>query len=246
MTLADVIASVNRNVYNKNMDKPIAHAIFPTLIYTNQLGDSPALNHMLEQELKYYLFDADQGIQGEYLGLADMHLNYNLESFYTRVTDNAKIYAETLGVDTELFDFYTVKSTVSKLSRPDQHFVSHKHFSSDISFIYYLRVPENSDSLFFQDNNRSNELFGALFDRDRDRSLLQEDNAFNRTRHWIEPMEGMLVLFPSKTSHGTANTTGIACQGDRIAIVGDINLVLKQGQKDWEMGKVSLDQWRRF
>lgn len=228
------------------MDKPVAHAIFPTLIFTNLLGDRLEINRLLEQNMGPYLFDPAEGIQGEYLGLADMHLDDNLSSFYSKVADNARLYADTLGIDIDLFDTYIVKSTISKISRPNQHFFPHKHASSDISFIYYLKVPENGDSLLFHDRNRANEIFDSLFDRDRERLLIKEDNAFNRIRHVIDPQPGLLVLFPGKTLHSTANTTGMPAAGDRIAIVGDINLVLKSGQDNWEMGKVSLDKWRAF
>lgn len=228
------------------MDKPIAHAIFPTLIYTNLLKDRIWINELLEQNLDPYLFDREQGIQGEYIGLADMHLVDDLKKFYSIIADNTRLYANTLGIDIDLFDIYIVKSTISKISHPNDHFFPHRHASSDVSFIYYFKVPENGDSLLIHDRNRANEIIDAVFDRDRERLLIREDNSFNKIMHAIEPQPGLLVLFPGKTLHSTANTTGIPAVGDRIAIVGDINLVLKSDQNNWEMGKVSLDKWRAF
>ena len=47
-----------------------AIGIFPTVIYCNNLN--PMINELLLQDIEPHRFSSDQ-IQGEYLGLANMH-----------------------------------------------------------------------------------------------------------------------------------------------------------------------------
>lgn len=220
-----------------------AIGIFPTVIYCNNLN--PMINQLLLPEIEPYRFSSDQ-IQGEYLGLADMHLAESLSEFYQIISSEARIYIETLGINNDLFDLYFVKSTLSKLSTPDQHFVTHKHHCSDISFVYYVQVPPGSDTLYFLNEYKPNELFGYMFNHDRDRSMIANINAFNAITHNIDPEPGLLVLFPGKTPHGTRNLSDEPFSGERIAIVGDINLVLKPEHNNWDTGKVNLSNWRKF
>jgi len=221
-----------------------AIAIFPTMIYTNNFD--PKISDKLLPFLSPYDFSSADGIQGEFLGLADMHLDDNLLDFYKMIVNEAGIYIDTLGINNKLFDLYIVKSTLSKISIPEHHFAAHKHFCSDISFVYYVQVPPGSDSLYFLNEFKPNELFGHMFDDVRERNMLTQYNAFNATAHYINPESGLLVMFPGKLLHGTRKMSPEPFTGDRIAIVGDINLVLKPDQNNWETGKVDLSRWRKF
>lgn len=221
-----------------------ALAIFPTMIYCNNFD--PNISAKLLPLLDPYTFSSDDGIQGEYLGLADMHLDDKLADFYKMITNEARMYLESLCINNDLFDLYIVKSTLSKISIPEHHFAAHKHFCSDISFVYYVQVPPGSDSLYFLNEFKPNELFGHMFDDVRERNMLTQYNAFNATAHYINPESGLLVMFPGKLLHGTRKMSPEPFTGDRIAIVGDINLVLKPDQNNWETGKVDLSRWRKF
>lgn len=227
------------------MTKPSVTAIFPTAIYQN---DVQGFQQLISDNIQPYWFSEDEGIQGEYLGKADMQINPNLRPFYERVADEIRTYLEVIGVDNELFDLYFVKSCLSKISTQKDHMVAHQHYCSHISFVYYHSVPENADCLFFHNHHKPNELFGNMINHERDRSFLVETNPFNASQFYIEPKEEMLVIFPSKLPHSTGPVTGrpLMSEGNRVAIVGDVHLVLKPGQDNWETGLVSLDKWSRF
>ena len=96
-----------------------AIAIFPTVIYCNNFD--PKISDKLLPFLSPYDFSSADGIQGEFLGLADMHLDNNLSDFYKMIVNEAGIYIDTLGINVNLFDLYIVKSTLSKISIPDHH-----------------------------------------------------------------------------------------------------------------------------
>ena len=227
------------------MTQPRLDAIFPTCIYSHQL-DSNLYQTDIDIAISKYMFNRQDGIQGEYLGLADMHQNPVLQDFYRAIADNARIYTDTLGINNKLFDFYIVKSCLSKHSYNDDTMGRHVHNCSDISFVYYYQVPENSAALMFHDDNQSNQLFGGMFARERDRQMLTQTNPFNATEWYMKPVKGLLVMFPGKLPHSTRKLTEEQFVGERIAIVGDINLVLKPDENNWETGKVSLSKWVRY
>jgi hypothetical protein len=227
------------------MNRPKIDAIFPTCIYSNTL-DTRMFDSDIDRVIDRYMFDRTDGIQGEYLGLADMHQEAVLQKFYTTIMDNIRIYTDVLGLDNSLFDFYMVKSCLSKHTQDTDVMNRHVHNCSDISFVYYHQVPENSAALMFHSGHHNNELFGGLFARERERSMLTANNAFNSTEWYMEPAAGLLVIFPSNLGHSTRKLSEGMFSGERIAIVGDVNLVLKPGQDNWETGKVSLDKWIAF
>ena len=54
-------------------------------------------------------------------------------------------------------------------------------------------------------------------------------------------------MFPGKLNHGTvANPSGIEQNGRRIAIAGDITLVLKEGFNDYESGRMNKNFLKKF
>lgn len=227
------------------MNKPQINAIFPTCVYSNQL-DSLLYHERLEAILKDYKFEPEQGTAGDYLGLNDLHLNTELTDLWTNIADNIRIYMEVLGINNDLFDLYFVKSFLS-LHRTETDNVSrHVHNQIDVSFLYYHTAPENCASLLMHDDNLSNELFGGLFARERNNSMLSETNAFNATEWAITPKPGLLVIFPAKLPHSTLKIAEGSFTGERVGIAGDVNLVLKPYEKAWETGHVSLDKWRKF
>lgn len=231
------------------MSQAKVNAIFPTVIYEHDLDQASDLEPLLREHIKPHMFDRDRGIQGEYLGLAKIHLDPDLEPFYSMIAEEARIYLEVLGINNDFFDLYIVKSTLSLLSNSEDHFSVHKHNSSDLSFVYYLSVPEGADCIFFHNQHKPNELFDGIFAPHRPRKMITEWNPFNAESFYIEPKPGKLVVFPGKLFHSTGpnpNHPNGMQAGERIAIVGDINLMLKPEQDNWESGKVSLDVWKKF
>jgi hypothetical protein len=117
--------------------------------------------------------------------------------------------------------------------------------------VYYANLPHNSDILNFNNHNQPNALFDGLLDTNPDptRCLINEINELNCKSYSIIPEEGQLMLFPSKLPHGTIwhpdNTEG-TITGKRVAIAGDINLILREDVVNFESGKLNPRHWRKF
>jgi hypothetical protein len=126
----------------------------------------------------------------------------------------------------------------------------HSHTTSDISFVYYLDVPENSDVISFANMHKPNEIFpGSLDDgRDYSHNLIREYCTANFNSYHFYPHEGMFVAFPGNMNHGTiANPKATKpFEGRRVAVVGDTSLYLKPEVKGLEIGRIAPELIKKF
>ena len=89
----------------------------------------------------------------------------------------------------------------------------HHHGNSDISAAYYVRAPINSGDIVFYDPRPA-----PVFSHPK----ANNPNSLNAMVNSINPVEGLLVLFPSYLDHSVnANMS----DEERIVISFNINLV---------------------
>ena len=235
-------------------DDITVHYMFPTTVYSVIPQPSDELLKIVLNNISDYIFDAQPrkdylAVTGEYVGKTNIHHNENLIDFFTVISKHAKNYVTLLGLKENIFDYYVNKCWLSIIQNKNVHMQYHDHWESDISFVYYVEVPENADCISFSNNFKANELFPGLFDDDKpfEKTFFTERNALNYTSYYIPPIPGLLVMFPGKLNHGTvANPSGIEQNGRRIAIAGDITLVLKEGFNDYESGRMNKNFLKKF
>lgn len=239
-----------------NNDKVNVFLVFPTAIYTAGLSEYKQYNDILLKNLDNYNFntrddnDDHYRMTGEHLGKINIHHNELFLNFFKQIINHAQTYVESLGIKSELFDFYINKTWLSIIDEPDEHMVFHNHSNSDISFCYYLEVPENADCLSFKNIHKPNQLFLGMMDDSRpiEKTFFRERNNLNYNSFYIPPYEGLLVMWPGHLPHGTIQNPykDEPQKGRRNALAGDISLVLKPGYNDFESGRISLDYMRKF
>jgi len=233
------------------MSSPQLFYMFPTAVYKNILSDFQKHNQVLRDKLKKYIFKSDEDtLTGEILGQIDIHLIPELNDFFEQVSSNIRQYLYSLGLKEELLDVYFSKVWLSVIDNKDLHMRYHDHSSADISFVYYLDVPENSDALSFRNMHRPNDIFPGAFDdgRDTKNTLIREYNSANYNTYHLFPEEGMLVAFPGRLIHGTvANpNSDKPFEGRRVAVVGDISIHLKPNVIGLEMGRIAPEAMKKF
>lgn len=238
------------------------HYAFPTAIFTQQLEDFKSINKIFLDNIEPYDFTSTgEVLTGEYLGKISMHHNPLFKDFYKIVSECARDYVDFLGMREDIFEYHFTKSWLSIIDKPTLHMRYHSHSVSDISWVYYVQVPENADAISFFNKHKPNELFSGFMDDGRDsplddlydftpkgKTFFKERNAANYTTFNVPPQEGMLILFPGKQQHGTIphpDATGPQL-GKRTAVVGDINLILKPGHLNFESGRINNDYMRTF
>ena len=77
------------------------------------------------------------------------------------------------------------------------------------------------------ENDKKNTLFGF--------------NKYNCNHYTITPLEGTVLLFPSRTLHQTQKFT--RRNGERIVIAGDIRITLRKDNADYHQGCTHPSQW---
>lgn len=230
--------------------------IFPTAIYMSQIGNYEEYNKLLLDNIDNYNFEtkteADKffRLTGEHLGKINIHHNTLFNDFFKHIALHAKSYVNFLGIKDELFDYYINKTWLSIVDDPVPKINYHSHSNSDISFIYYIEIPENPDCINFSNVHKPNELFQGMMDDSTtvSKTFFRERNEANYNGYHIVPEEGLLVMWPGHIPHGTIkNPYDDKDQvGRRCGLAGDISIVLKPGYNDFESGRISLDYMRKF
>tara|TARA_B100000508_G_C11354040_1_gene225443 strand:- start:294 stop:725 length:432 start_codon:yes stop_codon:yes gene_type:complete len=133
-------------------------------------------------------------------------------------------------------------------TRDEKEIPWHIHSTSQISFAYYVNMPPNSHQIQFANSNISNEFFGGINRENKhgyhDREMVKEYNSLNAQSFFMSPPEGSIILFPSNTQHSTKAMEGF--EGERLAIVGDVTLTLKEDQLNYSTGYIDPRYWKLF
>jgi len=233
------------------MNTPQLFYMFPTAVYKNVVEGYQQYNVLLRDKLKKYIFKSDEDtLTGEIIGQIDIHLIPELNGFFEAISSNIRHYLYSLGLKEELLDIYFTKTWLSIIDNKDLHMRYHNHTSADISYVYYLDVPENSDVISFKNVSKPNDIFPGAFDdgRDPEKTLIREYNTANFNSYHLFPEEGMLVAFPGNLTHGTlANPNADKpFEGRRVAVVGDISIHLKPNVVGLEMGRITPEAMKKF
>jgi len=73
---------------------------------------------------------------------------------------------------------------------------NHMHFKSFFSGVYYVKVPENSGNIQFTNPSNLQRVSVELY-----KSAFKEFNTFNAQNWMFQPVEDLLILFPSWLEH---------------------------------------------
>lgn len=227
--------------------------IFPTTIYTNTINDHK--KHKEEFYKIYPKYDYNQksikdgeewyNTTSENFGNPIIHLEDSLNDLFEEIISNVKTYVNDILKYQDIFDYIITKSWISRSRAAYENIRWHTHSTSHISFSYYLNTPPNSHSLKFSNPTNHNGLFSGL-NTSEVKDGVKERNELNASTFFINPEEGLLILFPSSMKHCT-ECTSKNFEGERLAIVGDITLVFKEdGTNDYSMGYINPKYWKMY
>ena len=223
--------------------------IFPTTVYVGEVNEHQ--KHKEEFYKIYPKFDYEETCEdntvSENLGKPFIHLESNLDPLFTEIASHAKKYTcEVLGYK-DIFDYVITKTWLSRARRPDNQIRWHIHSTSHISFVYYVNIPPNSHCLEFENTCTKNDLFKAMNieDNNPDRTMVENYNELNAETFYIHPPEGYVAMFPSSLTHNTKFKGG-EFEGERLGIVGDMTLILKEDQLQYSMGYIHEKYWKKY
>ena len=222
--------------------------VFPLSIYVDKIN-----KHEIYKKNFYKVYPKYDYVENERSdtvseGQSDpiIHLEPTLSPLFTEIADHVRSYIHNTLKFRDIFNITFTKTWLSRM-RDLKGIPLHIHSTSHISFVYYLNTPQNSHKLTFHNPHCSNSLFKTSTSEKGidDMNMVEEFNSLNSNTFFLHPEEGCIVCFPSSVLHGT-DSVAPDFKGERLAIVGDITLILKEEHLHFTNGYVSQKYWRQF
>ena len=222
--------------------------IFPTTIYVDKVENHKTFK---EQFLKLYeKFDYEENdisntvSEGQVNPL--IHLEPSMDDMFKEIVRHIKSYVLDTLKFKDMFNYSITKTWISR-ARDNKEIPYHVHSASHVSFVYYLNIPPYSHTTRFMNVENYNSLFlGAnSHETNDDKNMIAEYNMLNAKTFFIHQQEGHVAIFPSRVSHGT-QCIKQDFNDERLSIVGDCNLILKDEHLLHSMGLIDEKYWKKY
>ena len=217
-------------------------------MYVGEVTDHQT--HKEEFYKVYHKFDYEDSdansTVSENTGSPFIHLEDNLDPLFNEIILHTKRYVMDVLQYKDIFEYVITKTWLSR-TRSQKEIPWHIHSTSHISFVYYLNMPPNAHKLKFLNPHNKNSFFlgMSLESRYEERTMVKEFNQLNSEEFYIHPPEGTVALFPSSIQHCT-QCVDKSFDDERLAIVGDITLTLKEDQLQYSMGYIDQKYWKKY
>ena len=222
--------------------------VFPLTIYVDKISKHEIYKEDFYKLYSKYDYDESTGASTVSEGYVDpfIHLEPSLDPLFGEIAGHVRNYIHNTLKFRDIFNITFTKTWLSRM-RDCKEIPLHIHSTSHISFVYYLNTPPNSHRLTFHNPHCSNSLFKtSTSDKGiADMNMVEEYNLLNSNTFYLNPQEGCVILFPSSVLHGTESVVS-DFKGERLAIVGDITLILKEEHLHFTNGYVDQKYWRQF
>lgn len=234
------------------------HALFPTLVYQNSLEDASDLQPLFATARQQYGFRPEGGsggqhFTGEYHGQSRLHQSADLDPFFAHLAQHVALYLRSLGMKPELFDVHCLKTWFVICEPPDESandqpadaLVPHNHSGSDISWVYYVDVPDDCPAIrFHAGRTPASAPFESAFHydwQDDQKSSLSTINWWNSDVWSIQPSTGDLLIFAGHQLHSVESNHTSAT---RLSVAGDIALTVRPEFQNLEFGRTDPSDWK--
>lgn len=227
----------------------ISH-FFPLTAYKAKLGLEKSYQAQLIENIEMDYQDKNINYKsnetawtGDVRGFEFLHSRNLFENLFREISKHVEEYCLTLKVAKNHFDFYYTR-TWATVTQYQQDIPLHQHKQSHITAVYYLKYPKDSGELLFEPywNNVQNEFIPGLLSKQNFENSIIESSMYLSPGASIKIDPDDVLIFPSKTSHGTAKSKS---QESRISISADIMAVLKDSSNR-EFFLPPLDKWKKF
>jgi len=220
--------------------------IFPTTIYVGEVN-----NHEKHKEEFYKIypkFDYEENDRHNTVSEGDgnplLHLEDTLDPLFNEIISHVKTYTCEVLKYKDIFDYVITKTWLSR-SRDYKEIPWHIHATSHVSFIYYVNIPPKAHKIKFMNPHNMNSLwFGNKEGKYDNLQMIREYDDVNAETFFLHPPEGHVAMFPSSLHHGTEAIEGFV--GERLAIVGDITIVLKEEYLHFSTGYIHPQYWKIY
>ena len=223
---------------------------FPLSIYRGKIELPKNIKKEMIDEIIIMKKTSDNGSKppqnawtGDTHGHEYLFQNKKFEFFYKEVEKHIIKYMDHFELDVSKLEFYFQRSWAT-LSCSKEHISPHDHSQSNLSFAYYLKKQSGDSQLVLIDTSKHNEFIPQLFTSPSvNRSkIFKKRTTMNTPRINIETQEDDIIIFPSKTLHGTEKNIN---NNERISISADISVLAKES-KNLEHLTPPFSEWKKF
>ena len=227
------------------------HNLFPLSIFQDQIQMSIDEKNNLINEIRK-MKDTSQNLgsigkseswTGDTQGFEYLHKNKVFDKLFDEIKKKIILYLNFLKVDQEQIDIFMQRSWAT-ISNNKEVIRKHQHLQSHISFAYYLKKNSQDANFVLFDEYKRNEFIPGLFtSKSLDiKKIVKEITFSSAPRILMEVKEDDIVIFPSKTPHGTDQTLN---NNERISISGDVIFLAKHSNL-LEHLTPSFDNWKKL
>ena len=223
---------------------------FPLSIYRGKIELPKNIKKEMIDEIIIMKKTSDNGSKptqnawtGDTHGHEYLFQNKKFEFFYKEVEKHIIKYMDHFELDVSKLEFYFQRSWAT-LSGSQEHISPHDHSQSNLSFAYYLKKQSGDSQLVLIDTSKHNEFIPQLFTSPSvNRSkIFKKRTTMNTSKINIETQEDDIIIFPSKTLHGTEKNIN---NNERISISADISVLAKES-KNLEHLTPPFSEWKKF
>jgi len=223
---------------------------FPLSIYRAKIKLSEKNKKEMVEEIRKMKKDSNKDLKpnqnawtGDTHGHEYLYKNEKFKLFYEEVEKHIVKYMDHFDLDVRKLEFYFQRSWAT-LSNSQEHISTHDHSQSNLSFAYYLKKQKGDSEFILIDKLKHNEFIPQLFtsvSADRNK-IFKKRTRSNIARINIEPEEDDIIIFPSKTLHGTQKNIN---NNERISISADISILARES-KNLEHLTPPFNEWKKF
>jgi len=179
---------------------------------------------------------------GDTSGFEFLFRDPDFEELFREIGGAIRNYTGALGLNNDMLSFYFQRSWAT-VSREGQRIFEHAHQQSHLSFAYYLQKPDDGGGIYFSVAQHPNEFAAGLFTLSKEEmQIIKRPDQRTLNQIYVEPKEGEILVFPSKTLHSTSpNMT----TQPRISISADIVVTLTESQGH-ETLMPAVENWQKF
>ena len=225
--------------------------LFPSSIIQDKILINQANKKEMIEEIKVMLLNSKNindkstldSWTGDTQGFEYLFKNKKFSFLFQEIKKKLVKYINHLGIDDNKIDIYMTRSWAT-ISNGKEKILRHKHKQSHISFAYYLKKNLDDSNIIFYDEHFQNEIIPGLFTNRTMRAggVLKEINLFNAASIDVKIEEDDILVFPSKSLHGTQQNRS---NSERISISGDVVCVAKDSELIENM-MPPLEKWDKM
>tara|TARA_A100001388_G_scaffold275875_1_gene262295 strand:+ start:68 stop:760 length:693 start_codon:yes stop_codon:yes gene_type:complete len=165
---------------------------------------------------------------GDTQGFEYIYKNNKFKTLFAEIKKKLINYLNHLGINHQEIDLYITRSWAT-VSNGEEKIKQHRHNQSHISFAYYLQKSTEDSNIVFFEEFYKNEIVKGIFRNQtlKNKGIIKKFNLFNAPSIDINVEEDDVLIFPSKSLHGTQMNKS---NKERISISGDVVCVTKNSE----------------